>query len=98
MINGLITIGIFLIIQLVAAVWWSATISTKMDFVISSTSGVKKNLEDHVVADQHTFSTKAEVTQALIAHEKEVATALGFANKELTAMWKRIDSFPGGGR
>lgn len=92
MLTGLISIGIFLAIQLVTTVWWASAINTKMDFVINSTAGLRKNLDEHVSHDLNTFSTKHEVSQALTAHEKEVAVALGFANKEVSAMWKRIDT------
>jgi hypothetical protein len=80
LLGGFITIGIFLLVQLVAAIWWASSISTKMSFVLDRMS----NLDG--------FSTKAELAQALAAHDKEMTTALAFANKELATMWKKFDT------
>lgn len=94
-IGALVTIGIFMVGQLVAAVWWASAISTKMDFVITTTNVTSRGLQEHTASDLATFSTKTEVAQALVNQEKELATALGFANKELSAMWKQIDKLTG---
>lgn len=95
MVNGLISIGIFLVIQLVAAVWWASSISTKMGFVLESIKSTKNMFDGHVINCLSTFSTKEEVHIALVSHEKEVASALSLANKELSAMWKQIDKMNG---
>ena len=92
MVNVLITIGIFLIIQTLAAVWWAATISTKMDFVIETSKGTKKELEDHAAFDLATFATKIEISQSLMAHQREDTVSHAMIEREMVAIWKKIDS------
>lgn len=82
-VGGCITLVIFLVGQLVAAVIWGARIDTKMDYMISSHDDFKKLKED--------LSTKTEVAMALSSTEKQTAVALAFVNKETTTMWGRVD-------
>lgn len=81
-----------MVLQLVAAVWWAATITTKMNFVLDATVGTRKNLDEHVIHDLATFSTKADLIQAITTHEKEIASSLILANRDIAAMWKKIDA------
>jgi archaellum component FlaG (FlaF/FlaG flagellin family) len=91
MVSGLISIGIFLVAQLIISIWWAATMNTKMDFLVTSTKDTKHSLETHIMNDLATFSTKKEVEMSLTSHEKQVAVALAIADKEVSAIWKQID-------
>lgn len=95
MINGLITIGLFLVVQLIAAIAWASAMNTKMSFMLE--------FAKEFVKAKDTYSTKAEVATALVVVEKntsmaltiaqkEVAIALAASEKELKAMWSRIDT------
>ena len=84
MITGIITISIFLVVQLIAAVYWAGTINTKMDFMVEA-SKVYKDIP-------LIYSTKAEVQTALSVADKNIVAALTIANRDITAMWKQIDS------
>lgn len=94
MVSGIISIGIFLILQLIGAVAWASAINVKMSFMLKHAETFSNSKD--------TFSTKAEVATALVVVEKntalavsivqkETAIALSSANKELEAMWKQID-------
>lgn len=94
MIGGIISIGIFLVIQLIGAVAWAAAINVKMSFMLKHAETFSNSKE--------TFSTKTEVATALVVVEKntalalsvvqkETAIALASATKELEAMWRQID-------
>lgn len=83
MTSEVITLGIFLIAQLIAAVAWAATINTKMDFMISSAKEFAEAKDK--------YSTKEEVTRALAISDKAIALALSASEKQLAAMWKRLD-------
>lgn len=94
--TGLITIGIFLIVQLIAAVYWAGVQNTKMDFVINSVrdmKGLEAKFSDAIAK----FSTKEEVATALSAQEKTLALALALADRERDAVWKQIDLLKTGG-
>lgn len=90
MVNALISIGIFLVLQLVAAVWWAATMNTKMDFMILASKDVNE-LHKEFGEAANKYSTKAEVQDALAIAKAEIGSALAIANKEVLAMWKQID-------
>lgn len=77
--NGLITIGIFLIVQLVAAVWWASAMNTKMNFMLNIGKDMKA-IELAFLEAQARYSTK-----------EEVARTLAIADKQFEAMWKQID-------
>lgn len=77
--SALISIGVFLALQLIAAVWWAATINTKMDFMIVSSKSLT-DLEVKFGEASSKYSTK-----------EEVAVALTMANKDIAALWKQID-------
>lgn len=90
--TGFITgLALFLFAQLLGAVAWASAMNTKMDFMLKAMTQVQTQISTAAGI----YSTKAEVSQALIAHEKEVATANAFMQKELAAMWKRIDNLQG---
>jgi len=90
--SGLISIGIFLVIQLVAAVWWASAMNTKMSFILKQTSNTQSMFDSHVAHDSATYSTKSEVAQAIASNEKDVSVALAYSSKEILAIWKQIDS------
>ena len=91
MVNGLISIGIFLVIQLVAAVWWASAMNTKMNYVIHEMKGVR-GIEREILTILEKYSTKAEVATALIVQEKELVTARAIIEKEMIALWKKVDA------
>lgn len=91
MVSGLITIGIFLVVQLVAAVWWASSINTKMNFMIQTASIALKDLNSHVVHDLETFHTKVEAAAAFVISQKDIATAFSIADKQIQAIWKKLD-------
>lgn len=81
--GGFIALGIFLIGQLIAAVAWGASMNTKMNFMVEAA----KKFAD----TQHLYSTKEEVSRALAISDKALALALSASEKQLAAMWKRLD-------
>lgn len=66
MIQALISIGIFLILQLVGAVWWASSMNTKMMFMVIFAKDIK-DLQDKIF--------KKEDAQAFITrHESSLKT------------------------
>src|SRR3990167_10014754 len=86
----LIALGIFLVGQLIAAVAWASAINTKMNFMLDIGKDMK-NLEKNFTEAQVKYSTKDEVAKALHDTRRETALTIASAEKEIQAIWKRID-------
>lgn len=89
-IGAILTLGIFLVLQLIGAVAWASAMNTKMDFMLSYAKEVK-NLEQKFTDATNKFSTKEEVAAALLSQEKALNLALGLADREREAIWKQVD-------
>lgn len=85
--GALVSLGIFLVLQLIGAVAWASAINTKMDFMLLAAREFSK--------EKSAYSTKEEVNTALALANKNVEIALSSANKELVAIWKQIDIIRG---
>lgn len=81
--NALLGLCVFLVAQLIGAIWWAATINTKMDFMIISTKGFA---EMPLI-----YSTKIEVSTALATADKNLALALSVADRNIATIQKQLD-------
>lgn len=102
MIAGFVAVGLFLLAQTIAAiaalmkaVAWASSMDTKMNFMLEISKGF--------MGAKDKFSTKEEVATALVVVEKNTALAVSVVQreaavvqasieKELKAMWLKIDS------